>query len=360
MSRLPAGEEARAPRRRRGPARVLPLRRRGCSRARPGGTGRAGTHTRARRRALVLPQQPRPPPSPSRHPLLGVPPPSSGPRCPALHRPRPHQRNSFRSLKAAGVGVGVGGGRGEARAPAALAPWAARRAGWDRRREERGPSSGRGRRRGHLWSPEAVVPVSSCVPRAARANSGGSCCKVSESGVGSCKRSTGRGADAGRRGQALLAASLFCSGGKTWQGVAGRALGPPAATLRTLQGLFAPDLLLRAAPHPQPNRDGASSKSSSLLPYPKLHLPAKSQSLGWGKKEGGGEGARWAGYLPKGGCLLWNVWVLFLRPRSCLPTRPPIFSISPTSRLSSSSILVKSRRKMSAARSPSESQCGGP
>ena len=50
-------------------------------------------------------------------------------------------------------------------------------------------------------------------------------------------------------------------------------------------GALCSRLLLQAAPHPQPNRDSASSKSPSLLPYPKLHLPAKSQSRGgWGRK----------------------------------------------------------------------------
>lgn len=47
-------------------------------------------------------------------------------------------------------------------------------------------------------------------------------------------------------------------------------------------------------------------------------------------------------------------------PETASPRGPPSSPISPTSRLSSSSILVKPRRKISAAQSPPESQCGGP
>lgn len=321
-----------------------------------GRTRRADTPAGASSRALGLPQPPRPPPRPSPRPLLPVPPPPPAPRGPALPCPQPDSRNPFPSLRAAGVG---GWGR-EARAPAAPAPWAARRAGRDRRREEGCSRAGRGRGRGHLralrrWSPclpplpapRAPTPgeVVAKFPRAAWARA-----SEAQGGV----RTPG-GED--RRSSRRLCSAPGERPGKQSPGAHGDRR--PRHSGRS-RGSWLLTVLLQAAPHPQANGDQCFQVPRPPF-LPQTSPPRKDpKCLGWGKREGGGEGARWAGHLPKGGCWLWNVWVLFLRPRSCFPTRPPIPCIPPTSPFASSSILVRSRRKISAGRSPSESQCGGP
>lgn len=107
----------------------------------------------------------------------------------------------------------------------------------------------------------------------------------------------------------------------------------------------------RHLPHPQPNPSTVPKAPSLLHPQPftpKLHYPAKVPRLGWGKKEGGGESEPWARYLLESGCLLWNVSGFSFALEIASPHVPPFSPISPTSRLSSFSILVRYRGKISA------------
>lgn len=71
----------------------------------------------------------------------------------------------------------------------------------DPRRTKWCSSFRRGREREHLWSGMRLSPFLLLFPPPRALTLGEVGCKVSESGVGSCKRSRGRGASAGRRGQ---------------------------------------------------------------------------------------------------------------------------------------------------------------
>lgn len=106
--------------------------------------------------------------------------------------------------------------------------------------------------------------------------------------------------------EALLAASLFCFRGQTWPGVLRRVRGPPAATFRTQQGLFASSPLPPSgiAPRPRPIPSTAP-KATSLVPLPKpiiskLHYPTEVPRLGW--RKGGGDGALWGTSYRTGVC----------------------------------------------------------
>lgn len=110
-------------------------------------------------------------------------------------------------------------------------------------------------------------------------------------------------------------------------------------------------------PHPHSSRPW-SQVTGLLLPHPFTHPPPtastqRPSSLGWGRRDGG-EGARWAEYLLKGGCLLWNV-DFFLCPRNCFPLWAPILSHSPQPPASFPFNSMNHRRKMSATLSHSGS-----
>lgn len=273
MSRLRAGEQADAPGGwPGGPGpRALTLRPRGCSPSWEGRTGRAGT--RPERRGSHSRSRPRPrlPRSPSHRP-----PPASLFATSFLDlttQPCTHpNENPLRSLQGAGENVCSSG-------PCTVGHPAR---GWERRRQECCSSSGRGRGRGHLWSPGTTLPISSSVPCAARANSGGSWLQSfrERRGLVQAKRRAGCGPREART-EALLAASLFCSGRETWRGVAGRVPGPSAATFRTQQGLFAPSRtssFRHPPPPPQPWTLVPGSQASLYrIPLPPNFTTQRSQ-----------------------------------------------------------------------------------
>ena len=188
------------------------------------------------------------------------------------------------------------------------------------------PRPGGDEDKGHLWSPRAIVPISSSVPCAARANSGGKLvakfpraawapASEAEGGVrarGGEDRRAPRSVFVPLRGRDL-ARSLP---GRT--GTVRRDIPGSAGALRSL-----PHLLLQASPTPHPAPDLGPKFPGLLLPHP-FTLPTpktaptqRPSSLGWGRRRDGGEGARWAEYLLKGGCLLWNVGLFFF----CLPCK---------------------------------------
>lgn len=181
---------------------------------------------------------------------------------------------------------------------------------------------------------DETVPISSSVPSAARANSGGSWLQSFRERRGLVQAKQRAGCERREaRTEALLAASLFCSGGETWRGVAGRVRGLPAATFRTQQGLFAPPPLPlpQASPTPNPTPDTGPKFPRLPLPHPftpKLHQPR-------GPKTGIGKEKRVAAKVRDGTDTSWRVDVgfgifnFFFCPRNCFPLRAPIFSHFP-------------------------------
>lgn len=114
-------------------------------------------------------------------------------------------------------------------------------------------------------------------------------CKVSESYVGSCKRGTGRGADAGRRGQKRSSRRLCSALGERPGTESPGQYGDrqPRHSGLSRGSLLLPHLLPQTSPHPQPNPDTALKSPSLLLRHPftpKLHL--KDPKSGMSKERG--------------------------------------------------------------------------
>ena len=198
----------------------------------------------------------------------------------------------------------------------ALAPRVAPRAGRDRRRQEWSSASGRGRGQGASLVPACDCPhFFFCSLRCARELWGEVDCKVSEGGVGSGERGGGRGAGAGRRGQTRSSRRL-CSapGERPGEESPGEDRDcPPRHSGLGGGSSFPPPSPPSGLPHPRPSSRPWSQVSRPPLPHPftlptpKTARTQRPSSLGWGRRRDGGEGARWAEYLLKGGCLLWNV-----------------------------------------------------
>lgn len=196
MSRLRAGEQADAPG--GGPGgpgpRALTLRPRGCSPSWEGRTGRAGTrperrgsHSRSRPRPR-LPRSPSHRPPPSLRPLLYLPPLSST----SLPSPARIQTKTLFVLFRE---------PGKTCAPLALAPWVTLRAGGSGGARSAAPRPGGDGEEGISGPRVRLSPFLLLFPAPRALTLGEVGCKVSESGVGSCKQSGGRGAGPGRRGQ---------------------------------------------------------------------------------------------------------------------------------------------------------------
>lgn len=197
--------------------------------------------------------------------------------------------------------------------PLALAPRVAPRAGRDRRRLEWSSASGRGRGQGASLVPACDCPhFFFCSLRRARELWGEVGCKVSEGGVGSSERGGGRGAGAGRRGQTRSSRRLCSAPGERpgeespgedrdcpprHSGLGGGSSLPPPSP---------PSAIPQPPPSSRPWSQVSRPPSASSLYPPQTAPTQRPSSLGWGRRWDGGEGARWAEYLLKGGCLLWN------------------------------------------------------
>lgn len=136
--------------------------------------------------------------------------------------------------------------------------------------------------------------------------------------MGSSERGRRRGAGAGGENGPCPRGALFRSGGETWRGVARGGPGLSAATFPGSAGaLGSLPISSFRHPHPHPAPDlgpkftRPPSASSLYPPTPTINPKTLKSGMG---KEDRGEGARWAEYLLKGGCLLWNVDFFFSLP----------------------------------------------
>ena len=334
MSRLRAGEQADAPGGRPGGPgpRALTLRPRGCSPSCEGRTGRAGTRPErrgSRSRSLPRPRLPRSPshrPPPSLRPLLYLPPRSST----SLPSPARIQAKTLFVLFRE---------PGKTCAPLALAPWVTLRAGGNGGARSAVPRPGGDGEEGISGPRVRQSPFLLLFPAPRALTLGEVGCKVSESGVGSCKQSGGRGAGPGRRGQKRSSRRL-CSalGERPGEESPGELPGPSAATFRAQQGLFAPSRTssFRHPPTSTPTLDAGPRFPSLLVPHPftpKLHRP-KDPKSGMGKEKGWRRRCA-MGRIPPGGWMFALECSLLLLFSFALENAshcgPPFSPISPTS-----------------------------
>lgn len=204
----------------------------------------------------------------------------------------------------------------------------------DPRRTKWCSSFRRGREREHLWSGMRLSPFLLLFPPPRALTLGEVGCKVSESGVGSCKRSRGRGASAGRRGQKRSSRRLCSAPGERPGEESPGEYGDcqPRHSGRSRGSSLLPPLPLpQASPTPNPTPDTGPKFPRLPLPHPftpKLHQPR-------GPKTGIGKEKRVAAKVRDGTDTSWRVDVgfgifnFFFCPRNCFPLRAPILSHFP-------------------------------